>query len=160
MFVSRSALDRNFRITELPRDSDNIESLRPGFGKTVGGSWDLRQEWWRHPEISRVRSPEKHWGKCRKKQTGRRFWTSACIYKSWVFFLRYPAIQVARSRLRSSTSGLFGLSPETHYPEILSGMAGKRESPGLRWAHRKPQNMHSVTNYSVLKPREDVSEGL
>jgi len=158
VFVSRSALDRNFRITELPRDSDNIESLRPGFGKTVGGSWDLRQEWWRHPEISRVRSPEKHWGKCRKKQTGRRFWTSACIYKSWVFLLRYPAIQVARSKLRSSSSGFFGLSPEAYYPEILSGIACKGENIVTMFAHRKSEYMHSVTNYSVLNTLSEASE--
>jgi hypothetical protein len=48
----------------------------------------------RDRESSRVRNLEKHWGKCRTKQTGRRSWTSACICKSWVFLISNPVIQL------------------------------------------------------------------
>jgi hypothetical protein len=79
-------------------------------------------------ESSRVRNLEKHWGKCRTKQTGRRSWTSACICKSWVFLIRNPVIQLSKPNAfqndrETPCSDASSLLATTYalYPASLSG---------------------------------------
>ena len=50
----------------------------------------------------------------------------ACLYKHGQIEFELP-FSVARSKLRSSSSGFFGLSLEAYYPENLLGIARKKE---------------------------------
>ena len=82
----------------------------------------------RDRESSRVRNLEKHWGKCRTKQTGRRSWTSACICKSWIFLIRNPVIQLSepnpfQNDRETPCSDASSLLATTYalYPASLSG---------------------------------------